>query len=291
MIKKVSGSEWFAKVAGGWLRRLLLILLVGVVFLCVFLVQQQKTVESNVQTLRLLSNLELAILKKSNTVIALTEKIQSQLGPEQRAKLLDLKESYVKRIDTGENAEILRVLSESVEQSVEKSQAKVSQISYLILLIVLLSAVILFWHLGVAKRKFDQEFLAALRKLASHWSQSSNLHDGAKNSEVEFEFLEMSQLHQAYKDMADRTGTHLSHELSSTRVATLGEMASSLAREVSGPLTNIRMYAELAQKHGDDQSKAAVETILSNSIRIQKLVESTLSFAKDSHNLKKIFSL
>lgn len=70
-----------------------------------------------------------------------------------------------------------------------------------------------------------------------------------------------------------------------SKLATMGELAASIAHELNNPLTTVTLGVEslMAQCSGDEQKTAVLETVQTESVRMATLVSNLLQFSRLGH--------
>lgn len=98
----------------------------------------------------------------------------------------------------------------------------------------------------------------------------------------------MGQLKQRERNLA-LTGMELAH---SARLATVGQLGSSVAHEIKNPLTSMKGYARLLKDKVDDpELKEAAEIIGSEAERCNQILQQMLRFSRQDADEKKAFAL
>ena len=144
-------------------------------------------------------------------------------------------------------------------------------------------ALVSFANSGLVRqqKKFSMPTVLGLR---THYIIFRKLQIQGQNERIIISSFDIEDLKQAQQDL-ERQNAKLEHN---AKMASLGEMSSGLAHEINNPLAVISARAQIMQTQLDanfydkTQYAKSVETILSMTVRITKIIKSLKLFAKDT---------
>jgi len=96
---------------------------------------------------------------------------------------------------------------------------------------------------------------------------------------------ELEKTNEALLLKADELATMTQQVWQSSKLATMGELAASVAHELNNPLATVALRTEalLAQLSNDEQKRGSLEIVLNEVERMAELVKSLLEFSRRSH--------
>ena len=144
----------------------------------------------------------------------------------------------------------------------------------------LMAALLGFWALSLALAwVLAKRMVHPLRRLAERIPHIADETPDPELPEVARQD-EIGQLARAYRNTRTQLSNERSARLQAERLATLGRMATGLAHEINNPVAAIRLHAQLLEEEVTAEQRERVQTILSESVRIEGLVSQWMFLAR-----------